>query len=194
MPTGRFHHLGLILIFAVGAMAQTLGVFAGDTAPMPYHGTVVSPTSLDFGFVEVDSGPTPSQSLTLTYSGFSVATTDVQLSGEQAAEFMITAGGGSGMLASGEMSVVSVAFDPSALGSRRAELVITSDQPVSPEMEVPLTGVAAEFGPTGLATGQIVQAILGIIPASPEESFDLNGDDMLDAADAVSNSNAVSGN
>jgi hypothetical protein len=194
MPTGRFPHLGLILIIAVGAMDQPLGVFAGDTEPPPYHGIVVAPPSLDFGYVEVEAGPTPPQSVTLTHSGFSEATTFVQLSGEQAADFMITAGGGSGILASGEMSVVSVAFDPSALGSRRAELVITSDQPVSPEMELPLTGVAAVFGPTGLATGEIVQALLGIIPASPEESFDLNGDDELDAADAVSNANALSGN
>ncbi|MCP3937449.1 MAG: choice-of-anchor D domain-containing protein, partial [Actinomycetia bacterium] len=124
--------------------AQT--VAGGDETVQPSFGTVpeitVAPISLDFGLRPLAAGATASQDIVITNDGLAGLTiTAVSLIGADAGEFAVTNDTGEGSLAPAASRTVSVAFDPSSLGSKSATLRILSDDSDEPTVDVPLIGV-----------------------------------------------------
>jgi hypothetical protein len=111
----------------------------------------VDPPSFDYGPVPV--GATVPQAFTVENLGsvdLNVASTAI--TGADAADFAIAAGGGAFTLAPGAQQVLEVEFTPGGLGPKSAALEVASDDPDTPLLTVPLTGegIAAGGGPSVL--------------------------------------------
>lgn len=132
---------------------------------------VADPTSLDFGTIEVGTGPTPTQTVTFTNDGQTDVTTDavsVSIEGALAGDFHVTANTCDAVVL-GPLATcaVTVEFEPQGTGPRAASLKLHHDGNNNPT-SVALTGKGAtEFGSpaisvvplsvdfTDLHTGQI---------------------------------------
>lgn len=125
---------------STGAKAATLTIAwsgsADRTIALTGTGTqsdlTPSPATLDFDALDVDDGPTVSQSSTVTNSGTEpVALSGLTLSGDgDQFERMTDATGdctGTTALAAGEACDVRVRFDPTSMGAKAATLTIASD-------------------------------------------------------------------
>jgi hypothetical protein len=111
----------------------------------------VDPPSFDYGPVPV--GATVPQAFTVENLGsvdLNVASTAI--TGADAADFAIAAGGGAFTLAPGAQQVLEVEFTPGSIGPKSAALEVASDDPDTPLLTVPLTGegIAAGGGPSVL--------------------------------------------
>jgi hypothetical protein len=156
----------------------------------------VAPDTLAFGEWPVNAGP----SLALIVAVANVGNVDLEftppgvvLSSTASPEFVLAAPPDTSPLSPGSLRTFDVAFDPSSLGGKAADLVITTGDADEPTVIISLTGMGTEFiGPTGLTTAQIVETILGRAdPVPARHRLDLNEDDDVDAADVVVNENAL---
>jgi len=119
----------------------------GSTTPSLEPSVRLSPTSLTFGSQTVGTA-SAAQTVTLNNTGNgSLDLTSIAITGTNAGDFAETNSCG-GSVAAGSNCNISVAFSPSASGSRTASLSITDDASGSPQT-VTLAG-------TGTSTGAIV--------------------------------------
>lgn len=124
---------------STGANAATLTIASSSadrTVALTGTGTqsdlTPSPTTLDFGSLDIDDGPTVSQSSTVTNSGTEpVVLSGLTLSGDSAQFERMTGAAGdctaTTTLAAGEACAVRVRFDPTSTGAKAATLTIASD-------------------------------------------------------------------
>jgi len=154
----------------------------GVGAPTP--DIAVTPASFDFG--DVYEGSSAAATFTVRNEGtFDLAVSGVSVVGADAADFAITAGGGSFVLAPGASSSVEVAFQPASEGTRSAALRIASDDPDESPLDVPLAGrgvalptgggeVAFDVAVSGGSSGGITVSsdpVPGASPAAPTDLY-----------------------
>ena len=153
---------------STGAKAATLTIASSSadrTVALTGTGTqsdlTPSPPTLDFGSLDIDDGPSVSQSSTLTNSGTEpVVLSGLTLSGDSAQfERMTGATGdcsGTTALAAGESCAVRVRFDPTGTGAKAATLTIASD---TADRTIALTGAGIQtelsLSPAALAFGSM---------------------------------------
>ena len=99
----------------------------------------ISPTSWNYGSIEVGDNSTQGFSVTNTGGG-TLSVTSTSLTGTDAGEFSITSGGGSFSLAPGANRTVNVQFSPSSAGVKSASLSIASNDPDENPLNVSLNG------------------------------------------------------
>ncbi|NIR51353.1 choice-of-anchor D domain-containing protein [candidate division KSB1 bacterium] len=112
-----------------------------STQPTP--DIAVAPTAHDYGDVVVGN----SQSQTFEIANQGDADLDVSatsLTGSDAAEFSIDAGGGAFTLAPNQTHNVDVSFNPTSTGTKNAALEFSSNDPDENPLQVNLTGNATE--------------------------------------------------
>lgn len=127
----------------------------------PAPAVSLNPVSLTFAN-QVISTTSASQSVTLTNNGnASLNVTSISLTGTNPADFTISSNTCGTTLAQGNACVVQVAFKPTALASRSANLTFTTNASTSPD-NVTLSGTgissgspAATFTPTSVAFGSV---------------------------------------
>src|SRR5207244_10638515 len=109
------------------------GTGGGGTSPLPSPRSLsISSSNVNFGVQAVGATST-AQTITLTNTGTaSLVINSISLAGANAAEFALTAGGGSATLSPGGTRAVQATFTPKAAGGRSASLTITSNAPGSP--------------------------------------------------------------
>ena len=98
----------------------------------------VTPTSENYGDVKVKKSE--SASFTVGNSGKTNITISTSITGQYAPMFTITSGSGSKTIKPHKTVTIKVAFKPTSKESMSATLVITSNDPVTPEVDIPLTG------------------------------------------------------
>ncbi len=98
----------------------------------------VTPMSYDYGNVNVKKSRTGS--FMVTYSGKANLTISTSIKGTDASMFKITGGGGGKTIKPGKSLTIKVAFKPTSAGSKSAMLEITSNDPVTPTLDIPLRG------------------------------------------------------
>ena len=133
------------------AFARGLGAPAQVTI-IAYSTTGLSPTSaaLVFGEQDVETGPSPVKTSTLTNSGrVPVTLTAVVLGGEDAAHFERVTGldgdcDSATTLAAGASCDVRVRFDPGSIGAKAATVTVVSNAPVYP---IALSGTGTARAP-----------------------------------------------
>lgn len=99
----------------------------------------VTPMSNDYGNVKVKRSKTAS--FTVKNNGkanLSIMTSTI--TGPDASMFAITGGSGAKTIKPGKSLTIRVAFKPTSKGLKSAKLEITSNDPVTPAIDVPLTG------------------------------------------------------
>jgi fibronectin-binding autotransporter adhesin len=106
---------------------------------------VFSPTSLAFPS-QLISTTSPSQTLTLTNEGTVAMTINsITITGSNSSDYALASGGTCGSsLAAGAKCTIMVTFTPSALGARTADVMVTDNACLSPQL-VPLTGKGTEI-------------------------------------------------
>lgn len=108
----------------------------------------VAPMAWDYGQVTV--GATATQTFTVSNAGTAdLSVTSTDLTGPDAVEFMITAGGGAFVLMPGDDRMIDVEFAPLVAGVKTADLEIVSDDPDTPLLIVPLDGEGVGVGGPG---------------------------------------------
>ncbi|MFC6723655.1 PKD domain-containing protein [Halobium palmae] len=167
-----------------GADSGSAYVFSRPSTATPPN-IAVSPTSHDFGEVTVGDTSAP-QPFTITNSGGSpLDVTSITLATNSADQFAITDGGAPVSLAAGESHDVTVVFAPtSASGGvgTEADLLIASNDPDEPQVQVFLAGEAtpANEAPTAAFTHD---------PETPEVdatvAFDASGSTDPDGAATI---------
>jgi hypothetical protein len=105
--------------------------------------------SLDFGKQVAGAGPTtPARTVVVKNNGTAqVAITHIALSGLNAAEFAISAGGTTGILAVGATQEVSVVFNPTLVQSNVAVFEVETSNTAN---TLPVTGLGTPVAPTNL--------------------------------------------
>jgi len=114
----------------------------------------LSPISLSFGSVAIDTASP--KTVTLTNVGTTTLTiTGIAITGTNAGDFTQTHTCGSSLVP-GASCKISIAFEPSALGTRTATLSVTDNAAGSPQ-HVPLSGIGttAKLSPTSLNFGSV---------------------------------------
>jgi hypothetical protein len=116
------------------ATAQVLNLSATGVTPQPQ----ISPgaSTMDFGSVSV--GTQSTQNLTITNSGGSDLT--ISLLTLTGAEFAVHGITTPKTISTGQAATLTFTFLPTAAGSANGSLVITSNDPASPTVTIPLTG------------------------------------------------------
>jgi len=99
----------------------------------------VTPTAKDYDNVKVNKSKTASFKVTNTGKG-DLFILYSQIKGPDGSMFTITSGRGSKTLNSGKSLTIKVAFKPTSTGSKSATLEITSNDPVTPTVDIPLSG------------------------------------------------------
>jgi FtsP/CotA-like multicopper oxidase with cupredoxin domain len=150
---------------ATGARGATLTIASSNPTQLsvPLTGTgiapVISPSNnaFQFGSVTVGTTTTP-QTLTITNTGTGNAALIINgatVSGGNASDFAVTNGcpiGGTG-LGQNTSCTINMTFKPTAMGNRSTVLVISSSDPVTPVLNISLSG----FG---------TQSTAAVLPAS----------------------------
>lgn len=98
----------------------------------------VTPTAHDFGNVKVKRSKTASFSVRNKGTGNLLITSII--TGTDAAMFTITSGSGTATISPGKSLTIKVAFNPTFRGSKGANLEITSNDPITPIVDIPLSG------------------------------------------------------
>jgi outer membrane protein assembly factor BamB len=136
-----------------GSKTATLEIYSNDsderTVSVPLAATVVgppevevSPTSHDFGTVEV--GANASTNVTVSNVGGSPLSLDgAHLTGADATVYTVTAGGSATEISIGESRNVTVRFDPSSTATADATLEIATNDSDESTVTVPLTGAGS---------------------------------------------------
>jgi hypothetical protein len=98
----------------------------------------VSPTSNNYGNVKVKKSSTAS--FVVKNTGKANLSITSASTGPDASMFKITSGSGSKTIKPGKSLTIKVAFKPTSKGPESAKLEITSNDPVTPTIDIPLTG------------------------------------------------------
>ncbi|MCH8333667.1 choice-of-anchor D domain-containing protein, partial [Candidatus Sumerlaeota bacterium] len=114
----------------------------------------VTPLSVGFGTNDVRQGASSDITVTIVNIGthdLTMTGNEVELTGADATEFLVTSDTGEKVLAPGVERIVKVAFDPVTVGSKNANLTITSDDLDEPVVTVLFTagGVEQDLRVTG---------------------------------------------
>jgi photosystem II stability/assembly factor-like uncharacterized protein len=112
--------------------------------PAPEPEIQVLPANIDYGSVK--RGATVSKTITVTNTWTGALSFNVELKGSNIADYSIT-GGSCGQqltLAPDESCTIEVAFKPTTAFSRSAEIVVTSNDPQTPTVTIPLTGIGVQ--------------------------------------------------
>jgi photosystem II stability/assembly factor-like uncharacterized protein len=102
-------------------------------------GISVTPTAQDYGNVKVNKSKTASFKVTNTGKG-DLFILYSKIRGPDGSMFAITSGRGSKHLNPGKSLTIKVAFKPVSTGSKSASLEITSNDSVTPTVNIPLSG------------------------------------------------------
>jgi hypothetical protein len=98
----------------------------------------VSPTSNNYGKVKVRKSKTAS--FVVKNSGNTNLNLSTSITGPDASMFSITSGSGSETINPGKSLAIKVAFKPTSTGAKNATLEITSNAPVTPTVNIALSG------------------------------------------------------
>jgi len=172
--------------------------YATNSVPTP--DISVSPVSFDFGNVNVGITSAP-QTLTVSHTGLAdLVIGTLSITGTDAPEFSIQNDNCSGQtIAPSGTCTVDVAFSPTSLGLKSANLSVPSNDPGIPILNVPLSGISAVKGDINGDGVDLSDAILalqvlaGLNPDGIHLSGDVNGDDNIGLADAIYILQKVSG-
>jgi hypothetical protein len=99
----------------------------------------ISPTSRNYGSVEVGTGSTQGFTVSNT-GGTTLNVSSTSVIGTDASQFIITSGGGSFNLSPGANRTVNVQFHPTSAGSKSATLRLVSNDPDESPLDAPLSG------------------------------------------------------
>ena len=99
----------------------------------------VTPTSNNYGNVKVKRSSTVS--FVVKNSGKANLSITSGITGPDASMFKITSGSGNKTIKPGKSLTIRIAFKPTSKGSKSANLVITSNDPVTPSINIPLSGI-----------------------------------------------------
>ena len=99
----------------------------------------ISPTSRNYGSVEVGTGSTQGFTVSNT-GGATLNVSSTSVIGTDASQFIITSGGGSFSLSPGANRTVNVQFHPTSAGSKSATLRLASNDPDEDPLDVSLSG------------------------------------------------------
>jgi len=99
----------------------------------------VSPTFNNYGNVKVKR--TKTASFKVTNGGKGTLSITSAITGANASMFTITSGSGSKTIKPGRTLTIRVAFKPTSTGSKSAILEITSNDPNTPTIDIPLSGM-----------------------------------------------------
>jgi hypothetical protein len=102
-------------------------------------GISVTPTAENYGNVKVNKSKTVSFKVTNTGKG-DLFILYSQIKGPDGSMFTITSGRGSKHLDPGNSLTIKVVFKPTSTGSKSSSLEITSNNPVTPTLDIPLSG------------------------------------------------------
>ncbi|WP_161782621.1 choice-of-anchor D domain-containing protein [Halococcus sediminicola] len=153
---------------ATGQQTATLDVASDDpdspTVSSTLSGTGVqptiglTPTEHEYGSVPVDSGDT--QTFTVTNDGTApLSVTATRITGADADQFTVTAGGGQFTLAPGESHEVRVRFGPTSAGAKNAALEVVSEAADGGVLSAALSGTGSQSNivvePASLAYGDV---------------------------------------
>jgi uncharacterized repeat protein (TIGR02543 family) len=108
------------------------------TVTANFTATSVTPTAYDFGNVKVKKSKTAS--FVVKNNGKDNLSITSAITGSDASMFKITSGSGSKKIKPGKTVTIKVAFKPTSKGLKSSELKITSNDPNTPTIDVPLTG------------------------------------------------------
>ena len=150
---------------ATGARSATLAIASSNPTALsaPVSGTgiapVISPSNnaFQFGSITVGTTTTP-QTLTITNAGnANLVINGATISGGNASDFAVSSNlcpiGGAGLVP-GTSCYISMTFTPKATGNRSSVLIINSSDPVTPVLNVSLSGFGtqsiAAISPTSL--------------------------------------------
>lgn len=149
----------------IGAKTATLTVTSDDTHHTPSVNVALSgtgtnnklgfdPANLSFGPQDIAAGATASQIVTFTNNRITtVQILTVGLTGADAGEFGITAVGSTPItIIAGGTANVSVAFNPSTVGSKAATLSVTTNDPSVPTADIALDGAGTNVTPSPTPT------------------------------------------
>ena len=101
--------------------------------------TSVTPTAYDFGNVKVKKSKRAS--FVVKNNGTAnLSILSSRIAGADASMFKVTSGSGNKTIKPGKTLTIKVAFKPTSTGSRSANLEITSNDPVRPIIDIPLSG------------------------------------------------------
>jgi peptidoglycan/xylan/chitin deacetylase (PgdA/CDA1 family) len=110
-----------------------------ESCPRPE--IAIGPASLHFGSQDVDSGATPSQTVTLRSEGTAdLHLHSVALAGADVPAFVVVSDSGEDTLATGATRILQIAFDPDEPRAHSAALRIESDDGNEGMIEVTLSG------------------------------------------------------
>jgi hypothetical protein len=98
----------------------------------------VSPTAYDFGKVKVKMSKTAS--FKIKNGGTADLSISTSLAGPDASMFTIPSGGGSKTIKPGKSLTIKAAFKPTSTGSKSAKVMIASNDPDAPTVDIPLNG------------------------------------------------------
>ncbi len=98
----------------------------------------VTPTSNNYGNVKLKTSKPAS--FMVKNSGKANLSITSTITGADTSMFTITSGGGSKTIKPGKTLTIKVAFKPTSKGSKSANLEITSNDPATPTLDIPLSG------------------------------------------------------
>jgi hypothetical protein len=105
----------------------------------------IAPAMLDFADWDISAQHSPPASVTISNVGTApLRVFDVSLAGVDSPDFLILAVTGHSTLAPGESGAVYLAFDPSSVGPKSADLLVASDDTDEPTLPVKLDGLATD--------------------------------------------------
>ena len=178
--------IGRVGIDAVSGSGQQLvsgvdnGFFLAVTSP---EGSL-TPTSHDFGQVEIEAADPASQTFTLASTGDAPLTIDpdgIALAGANTSDFRFAGGtcaAGTTTLANGQTCTVEVAFEPGSTGAKAATLeVATNAEPFTASLTGEGIAPAGTLSPTSHDFGQV--EIEAADPASQTFTIASTGDAPL---------------
>lgn len=116
------------------------------SGPEPFTDIGVSVPALDLGEIDLNFGASVQQTVTVSNFGSGdLQIHSVSLTGTDAGEFGLESGGGAALLVAGASQDIVVFFDPASEGAKGATLLITSDDPDEPTVNINLTGTGSIF-------------------------------------------------
>jgi 6-phosphogluconolactonase (cycloisomerase 2 family) len=123
-----------------GSGGSGSGGSGGTNNPPPQPSISIAPSSLSFTSTALNA-TVPQKNVAITNIGAGpLQISNTQITGPNASDFALTNFCTSQSYAQHLGCTVSVTFTPSALGSRSASLIVTSNDPVSPQSTVALAG------------------------------------------------------
>jgi hypothetical protein len=160
--TPKFIALGALFFnnsfILTGRPIYTSGGSGSDTGGMIFHSAAMDPVpppdavpeidvfppSIDYGYVK--RGASVAKTITITDSWTAPLSAAVQRDGVNIADFPIIGGtcGSQNVLAPDDSCTIDLTFKPTTAFTRNAEIVVTTNDPSTPVLTIPLTGVGLQ--------------------------------------------------